>query len=386
MCACACACAAQGPDDDGSGYADNFSGGGSSAGGGRGRPRSASGRGSSGAASPYSPSGPAAFRAHSHRRSASQEPVAGGRPHSARAAAPGSGRRSLSRSSAGQPQIDYGDGDGGDADGDDLRDDSSGGGVGGVGGGGGGGGSRAGGSSVGGESSDFAEFLARQQYQLVKRAERLDRVRRETDPVARPQLTRRSARLVAAASNAAHGSDFLARVEQSAARRKAWLEERALLDEECTFTPLITNYSRSLRPRTASELSVGDQAKKATRLEIARMYMRQTELAAAPFRPAIPPPPPQAQAGGAPVLSSARADGVLKITSEPETYVERVAHQQRAQELKRRLMQQIMSQAKHSECTFKPVVRDSPAYVKKIAARHVARALSSRLCWYTRMI
>jgi hypothetical protein len=87
------------------------------------------------------------------------------------------------------------------------------------------------------------------------------------------------------------------------------------------------------------------------------MYVRQSEMAGVSFKPQLTP-------------AAASASSVLRVTSEPHTYVERVQHQTRAKDLKRTLTKQIIQQNQEKECTFRPIVHDSPDYVKKIAHRY----------------
>ncbi len=154
-------------------------------------------------------------------------------------------------------------------------------------------------------SATLTEFLARQAQTLNRKQQTVARVLAETTPTARPQLNRRSAQLVAASTQPATGPDFHERLLASTQRKRAWAHERALVDQECTFTPskarasacvcvwelvclsphivrrlcvcaipspaVITPYSRSLKPRTPDELSTGDHAKKLTKMVTANL-------------------------------------------------------------------------------------------------------------------
>ncbi len=102
------------------------------------------------------------------------------------------------------------------------------------------------------------------------------------------------------------------------------------------------------------ELSSGDQLRRQAAQEAIKLKLEQTEMAEITFRPKL--------------NSNRAASSKIKVLSEPDTYLARLAEEAAAKE---ELQEQRVRELELKEiegCTFRPEVHDAPSFVKRIAA------------------
>lgn len=197
------------------------------------------------------------------------------------------------------------------------------------------------------------EFLARQEAALKKRERDVERLREETAPALQPQLCAKSLELVESTRPGA----FLQRVAGTLAAREQSLvkrRSRAAVDSECTFRPAINPASKVLAPRTATQLSRGDQLRRETSLRMKRLALEAASLEGATFAPQINE-------------RSKYTPGRLRLSTEPDTYLQRLAQEAAAAAEKARVQAAEAADEELANCTFAPEVHDAPEYVKRIA-------------------
>ena len=199
--------------------------------------------------------------------------------------------------------------------------------------------------------AQFQNFLARQNKRQTRKNKNAARLRAEATPSHQPALCKRSLKL---ASKTTSG-DFMTRLAKDALKKEHEnLRKKAMLAKEpdCTFTPNILASSRARRARSVTELSRGDSLKRETAARLMKLKAEQDELEGLTFQPRLNP---------------SNAKGKLRITSNPETYLERVQKEQEIFSDKRRKAAQAQERKEFAECTFYPKTNDAPAYIKRIA-------------------
>merc|ERR1712216_244112 len=72
-----------------------------------------------------------------------------------------------------------------------------------------------------------------------------------------------------------------------------------------------------------------------------------------------------------------RTESRLRVVSDPDTYLDRIARQHRVFSEKQRRAAQEAELSKFKECTFRPSIHDAPSYVKRIA-RSMALSKAAR--------
>jgi hypothetical protein len=161
-------------------------------------------------------------------------------------------------------------------------------------------------------------------------------------------------------SQVAAGPSFLQRLELYERQKEEQLALTTVaVDDECTFSPAINAVSQRLPGRPVSQLSGGDAARLLHKRELARAAHFRAQLSEVTFQPSLSAQP--------------RADkhhaqtGRLKVTTQGDSYVRRVAAVAAEKELARQQTLQRRAAEEARTCTFQPRVRDSPAFVKRIA-------------------
>jgi hypothetical protein len=91
------------------------------------------------------------------------------------------------------------------------------------------------------------------------------------------------------------------------------LQKKAVLavDAECSFTPRINKRSKELKGRSVIDMSRGDMLRKENAQRLMRLKSEQAQLDGLTFQPEINP-------------ASREIEGRLRITSEGDTYLQRV--------------------------------------------------------------
>jgi len=209
-------------------------------------------------------------------------------------------------------------------------------------------------SSVTRERNDggsFDAFLERQEQREAARKEKNEKRKEMLEPRFEPMLCKKSLEL-----SARRGGDFLQRQEQEDKRKAHREQMRRRVDAEqnrCSFKPRISSKGQECRARSVDEMSTGDALKKEAMQEAMKLRAEQEEMREATFQPRI-----HANKG---------VQGRLKILSDPDTYIQRVQHNQLRQDQKLVEHQRHMEEEEMKECSFAPEIHDAPAYVKRIA-------------------
>eukprot|EP00928_Gymnodinium_smaydae_P048319 TRINITY_DN32298_c0_g1_i1.p1 TRINITY_DN32298_c0_g1~~TRINITY_DN32298_c0_g1_i1.p1 ORF type:complete len:699 (-),score=118.41 TRINITY_DN32298_c0_g1_i1:23-2119(-) len=189
-------------------------------------------------------------------------------------------------------------------------------------------------------------FLHRQSHLEEDRRSRLARLEQENTPAHQPSLCDRSIRL-AERQRARRGSGSRGRLERSASVTS---DPNAL---ECTFKPKITREAAKRQPRSVEQLSAGDQKRRQARVEKLRSEKERKEQQAANY-----------------VHEVKDYNGVksrLRILEDPDTYVERM------EKVRKAAADRVAKDAARgrdrelAECTFTPVVRPAPDFVRRMA-------------------
>ncbi|GBG31641.1 Hypothetical Protein FCC1311_078662 [Hondaea fermentalgiana] len=209
----------------------------------------------------------------------------------------------------------------------------------------------------------FESFLARQRQTETRKQQKIAQVAQRTNPSHKPKLCAKSVEM---ANRRAKGT-FLQRVAKGAIRREheAVRRKSNSLDPECTFQPKITKVAQSRPARSTLEMSRGDSLRKETNARLMKLRAEQEELQELTFAPEM-----QARA-------RAGVESRLRILSEPDTYIRRLQHKDTLHSHKQTKAAQEQEMKELEECTFRPQIHDSPAYVKRIV-RSLALAKPAR--------
>ncbi|CAE7670056.1 unnamed protein product, partial [Symbiodinium microadriaticum] len=139
------------------------------------------------------------------------------------------------------------------------------------------------------------------------------------------------------------------------------------VDAECSFHPEVSRRAQNMRPRSVYEMSRGDLHKKETNSRILRLRTEQEELKNLTFQPQLS------------AAKSRKARSSLQLQSNPGGFLERHMIEMRQQDLDRNKIQQTRAESEMKDCTFTPLTKECPAYVKRIArSLAVVRAARSQ--------
>jgi len=204
------------------------------------------------------------------------------------------------------------------------------------------------------QKQSFQQFLGRQQITLITKEKRAEEIKRSSTPTFKPEFCRKSLEI----SNNIIKGEFLERVERDVLKR---------VENEMTkvhtvvamhpFTPAINKSSEKLRPRSAHEMSRGDQMRRETNQRMMRLRCEQKELSELTFQPEISK---KATKMGKTIVAA-------KLSEDPSKIIEWAKNEELKKEESR--MQQLKEkEVKELEtCTFAPQTKDCPAYIKRIA-------------------
>jgi len=215
----------------------------------------------------------------------------------------------------------------------------------------------------GASSASFADFLARLRFKELQRLEKLEKLKADEQGLhqhGRPMLSKKSAQIVRESIEAGTYASPSKRSSSRDGRRHSLSSSASApsLDAECTFAPSINPYSAALsRPRSFEAMSALEMARRAQNLERATQERLANEMAQASFTPYVNPKPRHLE----------HVESRLRVTQQPEAYVERVAFQQALREAERAREQARRVEEDLAQCTFAPQVHDAPQFVKRIA-------------------
>lgn len=198
----------------------------------------------------------------------------------------------------------------------------------------------------------FKEFLLRQQQQQLHKQKRVAELTQQLQPPPKPSLCPRSLRMVGSSSFL----DRLARQELRKQQHQRKQQAEQARDPECTFAPAINNTSRERPARSVVELSRGDMLRRETAQRLMKLRAEQDEMSGLTFRPHLNP------------RSVVFGESRLKVTTEPQSYLQRLQEEERRFGERQRRALQEQEAEEFKECTFAPQVHDAPGYVKRMAA------------------
>ncbi|KAJ8601263.1 hypothetical protein CTAYLR_003280 [Chrysophaeum taylorii] len=194
------------------------------------------------------------------------------------------------------------------------------------------------------------KFLARQAAFDAKRARRVDSLRDSSKPAFKPEL----------ASGSRTSTDFMERLAVSARRRDRRFSESFRDDDdddECTFAPTISDAASRKPRRSVDELSAGDALRRETSRRLLKLKADHDERARHSFKPDL--------------VASSRAkphaESKLRITSAPDTYLDRLRRENEKRLENRRRQQREQDRRELRDATFEPRTTKCPTYIKRIA-------------------
>ncbi|EFC48910.1 predicted protein [Naegleria gruberi] len=196
----------------------------------------------------------------------------------------------------------------------------------------------------------FKDFIDRQQNTMKRKEQKINFIKSNMEHSHKPSINKTSIDLAKNRSK----TPFEERVKNEINRKK--LNERqqsALAEKNCTFQPQINKTSKQLPSRGVEELSKGDLNLKQKKIEQTKKVLERSEFKDVTFKPKT--------------NNGTKAKSILKLSTEPETYIERITQYKERNEYKKKMMLLSKEQKELEECTFKPQIHDAPVYVKEIA-------------------
>ena len=204
------------------------------------------------------------------------------------------------------------------------------------------------------QKQSFQQFLGRQQITLVTKEKKAEEMKRSSTPTFKPEFCRKSLEI----SNNIIKGEFLERVERDVLKRvENEMTKSHTVVAMHPFTPAINKSSEKLRPRSAHEMSRGDQMRRETNQRMMRLRLEQKELSELTFQPEITK---KAEKIGKTVIASKLSEDPSKIIAWAKTE-EQKKEDYRSQQLKEKELKELEA------CTFAPQTKDCPAYIKRIA-------------------
>lgn len=190
-------------------------------------------------------------------------------------------------------------------------------------------------------------FLERQNDKEEERLNRLEELQAAASPAGRPELNERSIRL------AERRRERTGEQPTDPRPYKPPAAEVAPIEAECTFRPHITKAARDARTRTPAQLGPEDYKKKLAKREKLVEEKEKKELE---------------QMRDPQVRNYNGIGGRLRILEDPDGLLERLAKKRaREQKVAEKTIQERLQQ-EMAACSFKPEVKDAPAFVRRMAA------------------
>lgn len=131
-------------------------------------------------------------------------------------------------------------------------------------------------------------------------------------------------------------------------------KQTAAVAEKSTFNPELSAKANRMRPRSSYEMSRGDLLKKETNQRLLKLRMEQEELKKLTFKPEV-----------SKMAQNSRS--TLKLKEDPNGYIQRYTKAEQDKDAFRASMLQQKEQNERLDCTFQPMTKECPAYVKRIA-------------------
>ena len=215
-----------------------------------------------------------------------------------------------------------------------------------------------GGNSAKVDSAQFHAFLARQNQTELKKKQKIDHLRRQSQQTHKPVLCSTTINLTQDRKQ----EDFLKRLKQYQVRKdhqKIKLKAQHHSDPECTFEPTLNSKSNDLAEggRSVVELSRGDHLRKETTQKMLRLRHEQSQMKELTFHPKVNHSNKVAR----------NASSRLKIVEDPDNYLSRLQQNAKHRKDTLRRKAQELEMKTLEECTFRPQTSECPGYIKRIA-------------------
>jgi hypothetical protein len=149
---------------------------------------------------------------------------------------------------------------------------------------------------------------------------------------------------------------FLERLERDVLKRVE--TEQKILNspkDKSLFTPQLSSKAEKLRSRSVDEMSNGDLLRRQTLQRMMKMRSEQEELSEYTFQPELS------------VKAQRSGQSKLFSTDDPSKMLEWHKSKQEKLEEERNKYKKEKEEMESEGCTFAPVIKDCPAYVKRIA-------------------
>lgn len=200
---------------------------------------------------------------------------------------------------------------------------------------------------------DWNEFLVRQQFYDSQRHEKMQIAEAKAMGCMKekPTISQGSKQLLTKNGAFEEGQPDIWERMQRGKPKNQTSEEQEIAG--CSFAPEINAYSKSLLPRGVEELSIGDVVKRDAKREQAQFMRMREEMKILSFKPKID------------TISAATGRSKIKIVSEPETYIARYMEDKVKKEEKVQAAEKEKESKEVAKCTFRPVIHESPAFVKE---------------------
>ncbi|GMI00962.1 hypothetical protein TrVE_jg1744 [Triparma verrucosa] len=215
-----------------------------------------------------------------------------------------------------------------------------------------------GGNSAKVDSAQFHAFLARQNQTELKKKQKIDHLRRQSQQTHKPVLCSTTINLTQDRKQ----EDFLKRLKQYQVRKdhqQIKLKAQHNTDPECTFEPSLNSKSNDLAEggRSVVELSRGDHLRKETTQKMLRLRHEQSQMKELTFHPKVNHSNKVAR----------NASSRLKIVEDPDNYLSRLQQNAKHRKDTLRRKAQELEMKTLEECTFRPQTSECPGYIKRIA-------------------
>ena len=199
---------------------------------------------------------------------------------------------------------------------------------------------------------NFKEFMSRQIHTAQKRSQHINLLKKNLEPKFTPKLCKKSVML----SEQYVKGEFFDRLEKDLSRRNELEEKLSVsVDHNYTFTPGINPRSKKLKPRSVTEMSKGDVARRSTHQRQIREKAEQETLEGMTFQPEITR------------LAKSSARSKIQITDDEQSFLEKYRKDQQKAEEKRLYEMNKRREDELKDCSFHPETTVCPSYIKRIA-------------------
>ncbi len=157
-------------------------------------------------------------------------------------------------------------------------------------------------------------------------------------------------------SKSTNRGDFLERVARDSQRRihESIKKQTISAAEQNSFNPELSKKAEKMRPRSVYEMSRGDLLKKETSQRLLKLRMEQEELKKLTFQPQVS-------------KMAQKSRSTLQLRDDPDGFIKRHMKSERDKEAFRTAMLRQREENDVQGCTFQPMTKECPPYIKRIA-------------------